>query len=53
MIRIIRDLIQISATIYEDSLNNYVHSFVCVNAIVFTTINDGLAEELAKKFSYS
>ena len=39
MIRIIRDVIQISATIYSD----YIHSFVHVDAAMFTSINDRLA----------
>ena len=53
MIRFIRDVLQFSVTISEDSLNNNIHSFVHVNAFVFTFIIDSLAVLLAKKFSDS
>jgi len=43
MIRFIRDVLQFSVTISEDSLNNNIHSFVHVNAFVFTFIIDPLA----------
>ena len=53
MIRFIREAVQFSVTISEDSLNNNIHSFVHVNAFVFMFVIRSLAASLAKKFSDS
>jgi len=53
MICFIRDVVQFSVTISEDSLNKNIHSFVRLNVFMFMFIIGSLAVSLAKKFSDS